>query len=150
MSRPGWRWSNVPLPVEYFIPLLVAMTVHLFLPARMFPVAWIGHAAGWPVLLAGLLLAAWAVSTVADGDVAKATEVITSGPYRISRNPMYLAWTLFNLGIGLMMNSGWVVIFLLGALLYTHLVTIPHEERSLESLFGQSYIAYKGRVRRWL
>jgi protein-S-isoprenylcysteine O-methyltransferase Ste14 len=150
VNKPRWRWSNVPVPEVYVVLLAAGLAVHLFLPLRLFPVAWIGHAAGWPVLLAGLLLAAWAVSAAADIGIAKPSEVITKGPYRLSRNPMYLAWTLISLGIGLIVNSGWVVIFLPGAQLFTHLVTIPREERLLVRGFGQSYLAYKERVRRWL
>ncbi len=150
MNTARWLWSNVPIPEVYVAALMVGIVVHVFLPATMFPVAWIGHSVGWPVLLTGLLLAAWAVATAATVDVAKPTEVIASGPYRLSRNPMYLAWALINLGVGLIVNGGWVVMFLIGALLFTHLITIPSEERSLERRFGQSYISYKGRVRRWL
>lgn len=145
-----WRWSNVPIPEVYVVLVVVGITVHLFLPLQLFPAAWIGHAAGWPVLAAGIFLAGWAISTAADLDIAKPTGIITSGPYRFSRNPMYLGWTLISLGIGLILNSGWVVMFLPGALIFTHLVTIPREERSLERHFSQSYLAYKARVRRWL
>lgn len=150
MNTSRWRWSNIPIPEIYIVLLAVGIALHLFLPLRMFSVTWIGHGAGWPVLLAGLLFAAWAVYTAAHMDIAKPTTVIISGPYRFSRNPMYLGWTLVSLGIGLIVNSGWVVMFLPGALLFLHLVTIPHEERSLERRFGQGYLSYKGRVRRWL
>jgi protein-S-isoprenylcysteine O-methyltransferase Ste14 len=145
-----WRASNVPIPMEYVVLLAVGIAIHLILPLRMFPVAWTGHALGWPVLLAGFLLVGWAVSAVADVDIANPTQVVARGPYRFSRNPMYVGWTLISLGAGLIVNSGWVVMFLPVALLYLHRVTIPREERSLERQFGQSYLVYKEKVRRWL
>jgi len=83
-------------------------------------------------------------------DVAKPTAVIASGPYGLTRNPMYLAWALVNLGIGLVANNRWVIVFLPGAIAFTHLFTIPQEERFLGSCFGQAYLDYKSRVGRWL
>jgi protein-S-isoprenylcysteine O-methyltransferase Ste14 len=145
-----WRWSNIPVPEVYVVLLVAALAVHLFLPLRMFPAAWIGHAAGWPPLLAGAFLAGWAVAAAASMDIARPTGIVTSGPYRFSRNPMYLGWTFISLGVGLVLNSGWVVMLLPGALLFLQLVTISHEERSLEKRFGQSYLTYKRNVRRWL
>jgi protein-S-isoprenylcysteine O-methyltransferase Ste14 len=150
VDKPRWRWRNVPVPEVYVILLTAGIAIHFFLPVRIFPGAWLGRATGGLVLLAALLLAAQAVGAAAEIDIARPARVVISGPYRFSRNPMYLAWTFITVGIGLIVNSGWVVMLLPGAVLFTHLVVIPREEQALERRFGQGYLAYKNRVHRWL
>lgn len=81
----------------------------------------------------------------------KATTVIVrTGPYRFSRNPIYLAFSLLQLGIAIWVNSVWLLATLAGAVALIHYVVIPREERYLERRFGAEYLDYKGAVRRWL
>ena len=77
------------------------------------------------------------------------TAIVRSGPYRFSRNPIYLAFSLLNLGIAIWMNSGWLLGTLAVAVALIHVV-IGREERYLERKFGAEYLAYKASVRRWL
>lgn len=63
---------------------------------------------------------------------------------------MYLAWTLIVVGVGLLVNSIWVLGFIPLALVYLHVIDIPHEEARLEKTFGEEYLEYKRRVRRYL
>ena len=72
------------------------------------------------------------------------------GPYRFSRNPIYLAFSLFQTGIALGVANAWTLITLLPAISVMSLVVIPREERYLEAHFGEEYASYKARVRRWL
>ena len=84
-------------------------------------------------------------------DVRKpATALATDGPYRLSRNPIYLALTLFYLGIGVAAGSLWVLVLVAPALLVMHLGVIRREERYLERTFGAAYLDYARRVRRWI
>jgi protein-S-isoprenylcysteine O-methyltransferase Ste14 len=84
-------------------------------------------------------------------DVRKpASALITDGPYRFSRNPAYLSLTLVYLGIGILINSGWVLILVIPVFLAIDLWVIRREERHLEAKFGEQYLRYKGTVRRWL
>ena len=78
------------------------------------------------------------------------TVIIRKGVYRFSRNPIYLSFCIATVGAGLMLNSWWVVasVTLLKPLL-EHLV-ISREEAYLEQKFGEEYLDYKRRVRRWL
>jgi protein-S-isoprenylcysteine O-methyltransferase Ste14 len=78
------------------------------------------------------------------------TALVVSGPYRLSRNPIYLAMTTLLLGIALMVDSLWLVGLLPPFALVLRYGVIAREERYLEAKFGDAYRAYKARVRRWL
>ena len=78
------------------------------------------------------------------------TAIVRSGPYRFSRNPIYLAFSLLHLGIAAWVNSLWLLITLVPAAALVSLVVIPREERYLERRFPSEYPAYRAAVRRWL
>ena len=78
------------------------------------------------------------------------TTIVMTGPYRLSRNPIYLAFTLLQLGIGLRWNSAWVLGLLVPALVLVSVGTIAREERYLEEKFGDEYRRYTAAVPRWL
>ena len=78
------------------------------------------------------------------------TTIVRAGPYRFSRNPIYLSFSLFQLGLALWLNSLWMLIALLASIAVMSLVVIPREERHLASRFPSEYAAYKTAVRRWL
>jgi len=77
------------------------------------------------------------------------TTIVRTGPYRFSRNPIYLAFSLFQLAIAVWVNSPWLVLTLVAAVAVMSLVVIPREERYLEARFAE-YSSYKASVRRWL
>lgn len=123
--------------------------------------------AAWPVGLglwaplgaAAMLLAVglfvWAVQTLrlagtpVPGD-RPTTAVVRAGPFRYSRNPIYLAFSLFHFGIACWMDSAWLLLTLLPALALMSIVVIPREERYLSGRFASEYLPYKSAVRRWL
>jgi protein-S-isoprenylcysteine O-methyltransferase Ste14 len=78
------------------------------------------------------------------------TEIVTSGPYRFSRNPIYLGFVLLLIGFSFAFRTYWGVLLspVLTASLYQ--LVIKHEEAYLEKKFGDRYTSYKSRVRRWL
>jgi protein-S-isoprenylcysteine O-methyltransferase Ste14 len=76
--------------------------------------------------------------------------IVRTGPYGFSRNPIYLAFTLFQVGLAAWVNSLSVLFTLLPALALIVLVVIPREERYLEARFPSEYLPYKHAVRRWL
>ena len=78
------------------------------------------------------------------------TVIVRTGPYRFSRNPIYLAFSLFQLGIAIWVNSLWLLATLVGAVALIHCVVIQREEQYLERVFGAQYLDYKASVRRWL
>lgn len=79
-----------------------------------------------------------------------ATALVIAGPYRFTRNPMYVALALLTAGTGLWLNSWWVLVLLAPAIVAIDRVIIAREEAYLRRRFGADYDAYVRRVRRWL
>jgi protein-S-isoprenylcysteine O-methyltransferase Ste14 len=149
MSLTRWRWSNVPLPEVHLSFLGAGVLLHLLASWTLFGIAWLGLALGWASILAGVSIAAWAVKAAATVDVRRPTEIVTTGPYALSRNPMYVAWDLIYIGVALVLNATWPLLLLPLVILLNHAV-ILREERRLEDLFGIAYATYKSSVRRYL
>ncbi len=78
------------------------------------------------------------------------TVIVRTGPYRFSRNPIYLAFTMFQAGIASWVNSVWLIATLIVVVALMAFVVIPREERYLQKKFGADYLDYKRSVRRWL
>jgi protein-S-isoprenylcysteine O-methyltransferase Ste14 len=77
-------------------------------------------------------------------------QIISTGIYRFTRNPMYVGMALLQLSIGIGLGNGWIVVLLPVVLLLIYVIAIRHEEIYLERKFGEGYTRYKGSVRRWL
>mgnify|MGYP003429061364 FL=1 len=75
--------------------------------------------------------------------------LVTVGPYRYSRNPMYVGFTLCYAGIAIWQNSVWPLLALPVVIAVMRVGVIKREERYLEGLFGDDYRAYRDKVRRW-
>ena len=126
------RW----LALAEFLPSGVALTVGPTLSVGAF----------------GVFL--WAALTMHRGGTSIPTGqptdfIVAGGPYRFSRNPIYLGMVLLQIGIGVWANSLWFIgLAALSVMLLTWGV-ISREERYLARKFGQAYLTYKGRVRRW-
>ena len=76
--------------------------------------------------------------------------LVVNGPFRFSRNPLYLSLTGLYLGIALLVNAVWPLILLVPLLAVVHWGIIKREEGYLEAKFGEPYRAYRAQVRRWL
>lgn len=76
--------------------------------------------------------------------------IVSSGPFRFTRNPLYLALTLIYAGLAFVLNTWWCVVLLAPVLLLIHFGVVAREERYLEFKFGESYRQYRARVRRYL
>jgi len=77
-------------------------------------------------------------------------ELILRGPYRFTRNPMYVGVTLFVVGLGLTLNNIWISLFAAPALLVVHFIAVLPEERYLAEKFGESYRNFHAQVRRYI
>ena len=82
--------------------------------------------------------------------VKPATSLQTSGIYRLTRNPMYVSLLLFYAGIAFFIGNWWTVLLLPLLILVITFYVIRHEEKYLERSFGETYMEYKRRVRRWI
>ena len=79
-----------------------------------------------------------------------AARLVTNGPYRITRNPMYVSLVALYLAVSLLLNSWWPVLFLPLVIFVMGLAVIRREERYLAGAFPEEYAAYRRNVRRWL
>lgn len=145
---PAW-WRNVPIPDGFVTAILLGLLLQAFAPQSVFALSWIGYLMGGPIIAAGLLLSWRSVLAARAVDVEDPDALVTTGPYAYSRNPMYLAWTLLALGLGLVLNTLWIPLLEVGALLYTATYVVPLEEKQLAHKFGGSYARYSQDVRRY-
>jgi protein-S-isoprenylcysteine O-methyltransferase Ste14 len=145
----AWRWGNIPIPEAHLVGLGMGILLQVVRPWPLPWPAWVGHGCGWPLLLAGLWLGAWAVRAAGRVDLERPNQLVDSGPYALSRNPMYFAWTLGYVGVALVTGTAWPLLLLPVVLAVTQVVVL-REERSLERRFGDAYRSYRTSVRRYL
>lgn len=110
---------------------------------------------GWGAVAAAGVLLAWAMISFARARTAifpnqPARMLVLGGPYRFTRNPMYLGMLLLYLGGTLLMNTAWTLPLLPLVLWILHRAVIRREEGYLAAKFGPEYDEYRRRVRRWL
>ncbi|AMO25200.1 isoprenylcysteine carboxylmethyltransferase family protein [Ramlibacter solisilvae] len=145
MMRPPWIYLGA---IVLGLLLHFAWPVRLLTPALSVPL-------GVFAVLVAVALFVSAVRTFRSAGTPvpgnlPTTAIVRTGPYRWSRNPIYLAFSLLQLGIAVWVNSLWLLITLVPAVVLMSLVVIPREERYLEARFPSDYLAYKSSVRRWL
>jgi len=110
---------------------------------------------GWSALAVGLILIGWGMVTFRRAKTAihphhSASQLVTHGPYRFTRNPMYTGLTLAYLGGSALLDSAWPIILLPIVLLVLVQTVISREEMYLRDAFGAEYTGYVASVRRWL
>lgn len=103
----------------------------------------------------GFLLSSWSIVHFfihrVNPDPFKPTDgIVTTGPYRFSRNPIYLAFIMLQVGVGVWAEGTWIIITVLPATAIIFFGVILKEERYLEKKFGEEYLEFRTRVRRWL
>jgi|SRR5215813_7341852 len=140
-------------PIIYLAAILAGLVLHFAWPIRF--VAGVARPFGALIAVLAVTLFTWSIRTFrlagtpAPGN-RPTTTIVRTGPYRFSRNPIYLAFSLFQAGIALTVNEAWLLATLIPALSVMWLVVIPREERYLAARFGEEYATYKASVRRWL
>jgi protein-S-isoprenylcysteine O-methyltransferase Ste14 len=105
---------------------------------------------GVAAVISGVALSLGAAAAFGPIDAARPSRLVTSGPYALSRNPMYVGWTLIYAGVLLLLRTWWLVLLLIIPVVLTHLIVIPEEEREQAARFGDAYRDYRRRVRRYL
>ena len=147
-SKAGTRWANVPVPEPHVVGLLGGLALHAIRPWRVYERSRRARAAGWLCITLGLAGIAWAVRAVGTQALSQPEDLVTTGPYAVSRNPMYVAWTVLYVGIALVTNVAWLFVVLPAVLAGTH-HTVETEERLLEHAFGDAYRDYRRSVPRY-
>jgi protein-S-isoprenylcysteine O-methyltransferase Ste14 len=144
--RPPLAWGLAViagLALNWLVPLP-------FLPADL-PAGWPGTA----VVVLALALVVWAIVTMtkAGSNVPTnrpTTTIVGSGPYRFTRNPIYLGMFLGLIGLTIAFDTLWLLVMLVLFALVIRYGVVAREEAYLERKFGDVYRAYRLRVRRWL
>jgi protein-S-isoprenylcysteine O-methyltransferase Ste14 len=156
-KAPANAGVRLPPPVILVLHILVGVGLSRLVPLHVVPEGMVVFVRGvGAVLLAGglgLFVKALGMFKRADIDVRPwmpTTGILDSGLYAWTRNPIYLSFAIMHLGIALLIPSAWVALMLIPAVLVLRFYVIAREERYLEATFGEAYVRYKGRVRRWL
>ena len=138
---------------------LLLSLVFMVLLDRYHPVAEFGGPFVWGFALsfgfAGLVLAFVSVglfkrAKTAVVPFATSTALVTDGPYKLTRNPMYLAMTLLLIGVAMYLGSLLPFLVIIAFVVIIQKEFIEGEERFMEAIFGEEYLAYKAAVRRWI
>jgi protein-S-isoprenylcysteine O-methyltransferase Ste14 len=121
-----------------------------FVPAPV-PAGWVGAA----VCAAGFALGAWAVATMRRAGTRfethqPTTRIVRAGPYRFTRNPIYVGMFLILIGLAIGFDSLWLLVALAAFYLVIRYGVVAREEAYLERKFADAYLDYKARVRRWV
>lgn len=153
-GKRGRKGGTVARVTEVGMLILLPVLLHFLVPiARILgpPYTYLGI----PLLAGGLMLMNWAARTFKRENAGfslgeQRLTLVTSGPFRFTRNPMYLGMLVWLTGLAVLLGS--LVTFVFPALLFilANGILIPVEESSLEQTFGQQFVTYRRRVRRWL
>ena len=151
------RGANVrfPPPLVYLAFILSGVALRYALPLPNPADRFLMRAAGVAIILAGLWLnsGAWRLFKRTGQHPAPwkpSPELVLSGPYRFTRNPMYLGMTCIQVGLGVALNNLWISLLAALSLLAVHFIAVVPEEKYLTEKFGESYVGYLIKTRRYL
>lgn len=140
-------------PLAFLLAIVGGIALDLLhrLPSR--PPGW--APLGMLLVALGIALLLWALREFRAHHTAiepwkPTTAIIARGPFAFSRNPVYVAFALITIGIGAWVDRGSVVLLAIAALIATDRFIVPREEAYLTRKFGEAYLGYRRRVRRWL
>ena len=153
---PGKDTAGVllPPPFIFLAGLAIGSAAEWLWPAPLLPQS-VQYAVGFSLMAVSAVIASLGFREFfrhrTPVEPHKPTEsIITSGPFRYSRNPLYLSLTLLYAGIAVAVDGIWILVLLAPVLIILHHGVILREEAYLERKFPDVYPAYKARVRRWL
>ncbi|AZO23087.1 MULTISPECIES: isoprenylcysteine carboxylmethyltransferase family protein [unclassified Mesorhizobium] len=144
-------------PVIYVVAIVLSVVLGM-----LYPLPWIGDifgdilvGAGWVALFGVAALWVTAIRAMVRAKTtldpnAEPDHLVTSGPFGVTRNPMYLANTLLLIGVSFITGIAWFLLFAFLAAFATQKLAIEKEEKMLAAKFGKKYRDYAKRVRRWI
>lgn len=148
------RGVTVPPPAIYALGFVLGLGVELLAPTPNPPLL-VGVAVAVAGVAAWVLLdpAAMRQFSIAGTEVSpsrSATTLVTTGPYRWTRNPMYLGMALLYAALAVAFGVLWALVTLIAVVVVIDRAVVPREERHLKAAFGDAYAQYQDDVRRWL
>ena len=144
-----------PPPLYFGVAFGIGALIQAHWPAALSPVPEALSVIGSFIIAAGVILALSLVSTflirrTTLNPFAEPSVFLAAGPYRLSRNPMYLSVIIVYLGGTLLLGSPWPLLTIAAPLLILARPVIPYEEAQMAATFGEAYSSYCQRVRRWI
>ena len=154
MSEKDATGFIVPPPIVCLVCLMAGFGLDYLWPLPLLPRP-MQYTVGFMLVVMGFVLFGWALKAFSDSktsiDHRKPTRaIITGGPFRISRNPVYVSMTICFVGIAVTVDSIWILLMALPTVVILHHFVILREEAFLERKFGAEYLGYKAAVRRWV
>lgn len=139
-------------PLVFIAALGIGWLLNWLVPLHAF---WSLHVTGGILSFAGVVLGLWGIHAFhrAGTNVRPdrpVTALVTDGPFRYTRNPLYIGLTTIYLGIVFSTGVLWLFVTLIPVLAVTHWKIVRREEQFLEAKFGDDYRTYKALVRRWV
>jgi protein-S-isoprenylcysteine O-methyltransferase Ste14 len=156
MKNPIRFMVHVPVPWVFVLTYLLGAALQSLRPWTISPAAARASVITGGVLFAvGAVIAGWGLmifhkarTTTVPGE--SSVKLVTWGPYRFTRNPMYVGLSLAYLGEAALLRQIWPVLLLPVTLAYLNLTVIAVEEAKLQEVFHDQYERYRLRVRRWV
>jgi protein-S-isoprenylcysteine O-methyltransferase Ste14 len=144
-----------PPPLYYVIPLVLSVATEWLFPAQRFLSPLLAACIGAALLALAVAFASSALVTMRRAGTSPVpltptSALVTGGPYRVTRNPMYLGLTLGYAGVAIWTQAVWAFVYLPIVILAVRRVVIDREERYLTARFGDAYVDYSRQVRRWI
>ncbi len=152
-SQPDHAQVITPPPVIYLGAILLGWLINMILPMTISSSTWLKWIGVILILIATIIIAfsrrEFIKANTSIRPDRSTTTLIRTGPYKISRNPLYISLSLFHVAISIVLNNFWVLFMAIPAIVMIVLGVITKEEKYLEKKFGQQYLDYKSSVRRW-
>ena len=141
-------------PLVYGGAFVMGLLLHLMLPLHVLPTT-LARGIGVVCILVSFPLALMTLRALSRAHtpidpMKPTTSLVTEGPFRYSRNPIYVALTLLYLGVALLVNALWILLLVVPVLVVIRYGVIAREEAYLTRKFGDAYHQYMAQVRRWL
>jgi len=154
-GRPDTSNAVIRPPIAWVLAFAVGLGLDWLYPLPFMPASPLRVWCGVAVFGTGLVIALWAIVMISRAGshvetVKPTTSIVTAGPYRFTRNPIYLGMLFGQIGLAIAFDSLWLLATMLPFYWVLRYGVIAREEVYLERKFGADYLSFKSRVRRWL
>lgn len=141
-------------PALFGMMFFLGLVIQWFFPWRLPLPEWLRLTVAVILFVAGVAFVRWAKRVMESAGTnvnpnLPSTAIVTGGPFRYTRNPLYLSVLGMYLGAALALSNAWLLVLLIPLLLVLEFGIVRREERYLEAKFGEPYRVYKAQVRRW-